>query len=130
MTRITGARALVLDNDALIALARKSLERDGIPTEGMTHGPAPQMIFTVAEGTAIVNNEGVGAIAEGDTIAVYFSDNFQWFPVDLKVADVIETAGTSETIDLADGIRTFGARLDANHANWRSRHTGQVAYPL
>ena len=112
MTRTTGARAHVLNSEALLALAQETLQRDNIPTAGVAHGPTPQMLFTVEEGPAIVNNEGVGAVAEDDLIAVYFTDGFQWFPIDLNLTEVIETTGTSETIDLAEGIRSFGSRLD------------------
>lgn len=89
-------------------------------------GPLPQMILAVARGNpAIVNGEGVGAIAtDEDVIEVYFSNGFIVFPLELTLNDVAH-AVNDDTIDLADGIRTFGGRLDAP-AGARTRAPGHT----
>ncbi|MGO2520130.1 MAG: hypothetical protein ACTH8F_08410 [Microbacterium sp.] len=124
-TRPTGAIARILDADALLAKGRDAYVRtyqDANPAD-LQPGPLPQMILAVDRGNpAIVNGEGVGSIAtEEDLIEVYFSNGFSIFPLELTLTDVAH-AVSDDTIDLADGIRTFGGRLDANHHRWYSRY--------
>ena len=115
-TRPRGASAVVLDPDALLAAARAKF---GGTVHHLTHGPQPQMLIPVNRGeAAVVNGEGVGEIAdESNEIEVYFDYGFQLTTVKLSV-DEIALADTGERIDLADGIRVFGARLNANHRIW------------
>lgn len=120
-TRPTGAIAVVLNPDALLERGRRAyVERypDATP-EGLQHGPLPQMLMAVHRGLpAVVNGEGLGEIATAeDRIEVHFSNGMSWFPLELSLEHV-GYAATDQTIDLADGIRTFGDRLNANHYAW------------
>lgn len=127
MERKTGATATILDSKVLLSAARTVLAAQD-PTLDLSRlscDLAPQMLFTVDDGhAAVVNVEGVGEVAKGDTIGVYFSEGFGVFPVALPV-DAVVAAGTEETIDLAAGIRTFGSRLDSNHHQWWWRYSGR-----
>ena len=129
--RPTGAIARVLDPEALLAAAREVLAEQYPATDQhpaadpaqLTHGQLPQMLFSVDRNeAAIVCGEGTGYIAnDDDTIKVLFSYGFNWIPVRLTLEQVGH-AVTEETIDLADGIRVFGDRLDANHFGWFRRY--------
>lgn len=127
MERMTGATTTILDSEALLSAARTVLtaQDPALDLSRLSSELGPQMLFAVDGGAAaVVNVEGVGEVAEGDTIAVYFTEGFGVFPVALPV-DAVAASATKETIDLADGIRTFGSRLDSNHRRWRSRYSGR-----
>lgn len=124
-TRPTGAIGYVLSSEVLLAKGRDAYVRT-YPTADPSHlrpGPLPQVIIAVDRGTpAIVNSEGVGAIAtEGDVIEVYFSTGHTFFPLELTLSEVAD-AVSEETIDIADSIRSFGDRLNANHHRWHGRY--------
>ena len=124
-TRSVGAIAVKLDANTLLEKARGEFAKQFPDADAalLTHGPLPQMHFAVDRGNAaVVNREGVGAIAdENDTIEVYFSYGTTWVPVVLPLSH-IGYATTHDRIDLAEGIRSFGSRLDANHYRWFSRY--------
>lgn len=127
MERMTGATTTILDSKALLSAARTVLTAQDptLDLSRLSSDLGPQMLFAVEGGAAaVVNVEGVGEVANGDTIAVYFTEGFGVFPVTLPV-DAVAAAGSEETIDLADGIRTFGPRLDGNHRHWRGRYSGR-----
>lgn len=88
------------------------------------HGPLPQMTFTAdGDRVAVVNGEGVGDVStDGATIDVWFTVGAMWDTLPIPLSAIAE-ATEAETIDLADGIRHFGDRLDDNHREWRSRYT-------
>lgn len=115
-TRPRGASAVVLDPETLLAAARAKF---GANIDHLGHGPQPQMLIPVNRGeAAVVNGEGVGEIAdETDEIEVYFAYGFQLTTVKLTLEEIAQ-ADSGERIDLADGIRTFGARLSSNHHIW------------
>lgn len=115
--RNRGAFATILNEDTLVAHANSLLPNDD-PLKFSGFGR--QMLLDTNDGPAVINGEGVGNIPQKDTIAVFLSYGMTLTPVDLPVS-VIEAAKTDEKIDLADGIRVFGARLDANHHEWYSR---------
>ena len=120
-TRPTGAVGIELDRETLLAAGRAQLEAqypDRDPQK-LTDGPLPQMLIPVNRGeVAIVNGEGVGCIAdEHSIIDVYFGHEYDWIKIALTL-DAVNSAATDTTIDLADGIRVFGSRLDVNHYNW------------
>lgn len=123
--RPAGALATVLNAEALLAAACEQLplQYPGSDPAALRHGPLPQMLLTVDLGdAAIVNNEGVGAVAdEHGIIDVWFTYGLELIKIALPLSTIV-TAFTGEEIDLADGIRTFGARLDANHYRWHARH--------
>lgn len=87
-------------------------------------GPLPQMTFTAdGDRVAVVNGEGVGSVStDGSTVDVWFTVGAMWDTLPIPLSAIAEATDT-ETIDLADGIRNFGARLDGNHHEWRARYT-------
>lgn len=124
-SRPTGAIAVKLDAEILLAKARAEFAKQFPEADAaqLSHGPQPQMHFAVDRGNAaVVNGEGVGYVAtENDTIEVYFSYADTWVPVVLPLSH-IGHATTHDRIDLAEGIRTFGSRLDVNHLIWFNRY--------
>lgn len=123
--RQRGAIAFQLEPAALLEAGRAQLaiEHPDSRAELLTNGPLPQMLFAVNRGEiAIVNNEGVGRIADQqDNIEVTFTYGLQYLNLTLSL-EAIAHATTEERIDLADGIRTFGSRLDGNHHRWFNRY--------
>lgn len=122
-----GAIASTLNPEALLAAGRAAYaaEHPGADVAALVeHGPLPQMTFT-ADGdlVAVVNGEGVGAVStDGTAVDVWFDIGGMWGTLPIRLS-VIAEATERETIDLADGIRHFGARLDSNHYGWRDRYT-------
>ena len=127
MERNRGAIAKKLDNNAVLEEARKAFAIAN-PAEDAERlrNIYNHMLFTVNHGEiAVVNTEGTGCIADEDgNIGLYFSYDFLITRVDLKVED-LGGAVTETEIDLADGIRTFGSRLDANHSTWFNKYDGK-----
>ena len=127
MERPTGAVAVKLDADILLARARAAeaarLDDEVFDPATLTHGPRPQMLIAVDHGTAaVINGEGRGEVDKGDNrIDVWFTHEGLWDTIELTLDDLNEAA-TEETIDLADGIRCFGDRLDMNHLTWFGRY--------
>ncbi|WP_146082040.1 hypothetical protein [Pseudoclavibacter sp. Z016] len=125
MERPTGAVAIKLDADILLNRARaaQAARNPRFVPEALTHGPRPQMLIVVDHGTAaVINGEGVGEVEQDfDRIDVWFARYGAWETVPLSLAD-INDAATEETIDLADGIRRFGDRLDMNFFRWFGRY--------
>lgn len=123
--RQQGAIATILDPEALLKIGRANLAttyphaNQGI----LDHGPLPQMMFPVNHGElAVINSEGVGEIAqEDDTIGVTFAYGFQWITIRLTLEE-IGHAATEDKVDIGDGIRTFGDRLDDNYRAWYLRY--------
>jgi|GEM_PF-3775358 len=126
--RPAGAIADTLNPHTLLELGRAALLKahpDAAPN-ALTHGPTPQMLITVEDDAlAVVNGEGVGTVANGDTVEVYFAYGMTYLPLQIPT-EKLRTAITSEMVDLADGIRTFGIRLDVNHGFWLRRYTGRA----
>lgn len=70
---------------------------------------------------AIVNGAGVGAVADvHNIIDIWFFYDDELIMVALHLA-TIANAFTLDEIDIADGIRTCGDQLDANHREWYDR---------
>lgn len=123
--RRPGRFGSVLDPDALLAAGRAAYlaEHPDADPALIAHGPGPQVIFTTDadHAPAVVNGEGLGALADGDTVAVWLTVYATWTAVDVPVRDV-HLATTAEVVDLADSIREGGARLNENHATWCGLH--------
>ncbi|MGA7204500.1 MAG: hypothetical protein WBX27_07735 [Specibacter sp.] len=124
-TRPAGAIGTKLDAEILLAAAREEFAAQYPEADAaqLTHGPLPQMLIAVDRGIGcVVNGEGVGGVADEDgRVEVHFSYGFTWLPVRLTL-EKIGTAAGDERVDLADGIRTFGSRLDVNHSLWFNRY--------
>jgi len=126
-TRQRGAIATVLDPETLLHAGRAALA-DQYPDYDparLEKCLAPQMLLPVDRGeAAVVNTEGVGGISREDgTVNVWFGYRlgFERFPISISL-EALAAAVTEEHIDIADGIRVFGARLDTNHALWFRRY--------
>lgn len=126
-TRPHGATAVVLDLSDHLAQAL-AYAQENQPEEGWTkasfHG-GPYALATAKDGTEyLIDTEGVGFPLDDQPVQfdVFLSTetSFSMFPsvVSSMTREEIHAAATGETVDLADHIRTFGARLDRNHHLW------------
>ena len=119
--RERGAIGYVLDTDKLTEVMRQVTGTDNARPWGR-----PVLVYGQDKSWAVVNTEGVGGKADDyDTPARVWwerelgEDLFEaWINDDLVPFNDIQKCVTDEQVDLADHIRTFGARLDNNHAIW------------
>ena len=119
--RERGATGYVLDSNKLAQAIRDAVKPDASADDF----PPLQSVLVFGEGTkwAIVNYEGVGNFADdydAKPHAYYcYKGGFQIESVPLTWDVVTECRDMTEPpVDLADFIRTFGDRLDNNHAIW------------
>lgn len=117
--RKRGAIATVLDMDVLVRHANEQIAGDESPLRFHAESDR-RMLLETEEGLGVIDGEGVGYDSEGDQITVNLCYGITLTPVDLPLS-IIEEAKTDERIDIADGIRVFGDRLEANHYLWYSR---------
>ncbi|MBP2437874.1 hypothetical protein [Microbacterium amylolyticum] len=124
-TRPRGAIAHIIDPNTLLYIGRTTFAQahPDYDAQALRHGPTPQMLLTVNRGElAVINSEGVGHIADDDdTVEVCFTHSMSIIRVRIDLGK-LAAAVTDETIDIADGIRTFGSRLDDNHHIWFRRY--------
>lgn len=120
-----GYTGQVLNHDALVSKVMRILEVSyGLTEEELTSLVVPEYLLLDA-GThrlAVVRTEGVGtstndgaAVRVGVDLGGMYADYYQ---VELSPR-VLRQLATSEERDLADWVRTFGARLDNNVASWQ-----------
>lgn len=127
--RPLGAIAHIIDGDALTPIARKILaatrpELSPMLIDTVNVEKREQYLIAIEDNRpAVVNDEGVGCFATEGTIGMWVCAAFERILIDVPTDDVV-AATTDETIDLADGIRMFGARLDSNHFQWYTTYTG------
>lgn len=114
--RQRGAIATILDDEVLNRYAN---EKAGGKPPVYQGGIFRQMFLETTQGPAVINSDGVGLTADEGEIIVYLSSAFGIDAVPIPLS-IIEKAKTEERIDLADGIRVFGDRLDSNHYTWFS----------
>lgn len=124
MTRTRGALAHTINHEKLLELGKQAftpLYPDHDPAR-LEHGPLPQMLIVVDDlKHAVVNGEGVGKVEQEDgTVEVAFVYGMSVLNLPINVEDALRLA-SADRIDLADGIRTFGDRLDTNHSIWARR---------
>lgn len=115
--RTRGTTGLKLDPAKLTeALQKAQPEHDLVPFGEL-------LLVTTKEGAAVLCTEGVGWTEHKGLVSVLAKNNeprsFQSFEVELPVEAVTEAA-TDEEVDLADFIRVFGDRLEANFRIWRN----------
>lgn len=129
-TREYGVLVPQLDNERLLELGKR-VAREAYPGEDLAAlqvAHQPQMLVTIPgpglAKTAVVNREGVGHIEKDRTVAVYFTHHYTTFALDLPLEEVQACWDCTTIIDLADGIRTFGARLEVNFYRWHCKATG------
>jgi hypothetical protein len=72
---------------------------------------------------AFINTEGVGSIPNDYNRAevYYFSNAYGMMNVIEVGRQVLEGMATEQTHDLAEWVRTFGARLDSNVSLWQRK---------
>lgn len=116
--RQRGTIVTVLDQDILVRYANEHFTDD--TNLKFRPGFARQMLLLTEDGPAVINTEGLGYVLAGDAVAVILEYGMSLTDVDVPL-DLIEAAKTDEHIDLADGIRIFGDRLDQNHDLWCAR---------
>ena len=86
----------------------------------------PMAVVQTKDGIATICSEGVGwKMSEiGElTIQIYNSDGFISY-VDAPAVFVIGALTSGTEVELADFIRTFGARLDNNFHIWKNQIEG------
>lgn len=108
--RPRGATGLRLNREKLTELVGRELAY------------ADNVLIKVSEGYAVVNTEGVGMAERDRTVGVYCLGAFEYVIVHVDVDELAQL--TEDEVDLADFIRTFGGRLNANHYTWFRRVTG------
>lgn len=123
----TNIEITVLDLSALEVEAFKQLPKEEYPKATRCRvGSKPHGIVETPKGVYALCNEGVGngPITDDDKyeIDLYAEyDGGGWcMPVmSAKVnAEELKKLATAEKVNLADFIRQFGARLEANYHNW------------
>jgi hypothetical protein len=125
--RITGITARILDQGKLADAIADELVRVG--ETSVDRAKIEPMDAVVLEGRAggsfaVVNDEGVGGYETNDHVRVWFYYGVNGLYIhDTMVpsSDVLDAVTTDE-VDLAEFIRTFGDRLDTNHSIWASWH--------
>jgi hypothetical protein len=119
--RQRGATGYVLDTDKLTKALRRVT---GIDTAQIWGNPV--LVYGEDKSWAVVNTEGVGGTADDydKPARVWFDRETPEGYISVQLEDelvpfnVIQECVTGEQVDLADHVRTFGARLDNNHAIW------------
>src|SRR5699024_1817449 len=128
--RPRGAIAHRLDSVKLVEAAREVLRvsrskysPDHIEAILESHNADHVLVAVSDNKAAVLHSEGVGTKETDGTVGVFIETGLQVDRVDIPV-DRIVAAMTCETVDLADAIRVFGARLDSNHLQWFTAYTG------
>ena len=129
--RITGINATPLDQDKLADAIADALVKAGETSVNRAKiEPMDAVVVWSQTGPAIavVNDEGVGGYESEDQVRVWFTygkEGMFYHDVLVPVADILGASEMPEEVDLADFIRTFGARLDSNHEIWARWALGQ-----
>jgi hypothetical protein len=120
MSRPRGVIVRRLNPDALLAEIKAVMPEEHRPR---IYGEELFLLET-PDLFAVIGTEGVGHFStDGETCRVLFTwDGMQYDTAELRIAH-IRLCETSGEVDLADAIRTFGSRLDANHHEWYRRAT-------
>jgi hypothetical protein len=119
--RERGATGYVLDTDKLTKALRRITGVENAQAWGN-----PVLVYGEGESWAVVNTEGVGGVADNydKPARVWWDRDLGDGYFDARLGDDlvpfndIQSCVTGESADLADHVRTFGARLDNNHAIW------------
>jgi hypothetical protein len=119
--RQRGALGYVLDTDKLTKVLRQVTGVENAQAWGN-----PVLVYGEGESWAVVNTEGVGGVADNydKPARVWWDRNLEEPYFDARLGDDlvpfndIQSCVTGESVDLADHIRTFGSRLENNHAIW------------
>lgn len=125
--RIIGITAHLLDNSKLADAIADEIVRSGETSVDRTKVyPMDAVVLRSQTGEtfAVINDEGVGGFETEDHVRVWFNYGKHGLYIHdalIPSSDVLD-AVTSEAVDLADFIRTFGDRLDANHYTWANWH--------
>lgn len=85
----------------------------------------PNYLLNTKGGLAVVGTEGVGYYETPEGIKAHFSYFASHTPFVIPTKDIL-AARTGKTADLADVIRTFGDRLEANFSHWLNGYIGRA----
>lgn len=128
--RPLGAIAHRLDSAKLVEAAREVLRSSSskyspahIEAIRESHNADHVLVAVDNNRAAVINSKGVGTKEADGTVGIFVDTGFQVERVDIPVGK-IATAMTRQTVDLADAIRIFGARLDSNHHQWFTAYAG------
>ena len=132
--RPRGVMLTVLDLTGVVEGAQKMLP-DGETAElahqpyAAAHGPSGELIVVCHEGVGWIVGDGEDQEDLEVPIHVRTPTGFSIFPRYMAHLDraEVEVLMTGELVDLADLIRTFGARLEANFWLWHRRLVGVTA---
>ena len=122
--RITGINAKRLDQDKLADAIADALVSEGETSVNRSKIEPMDAVVVWSQASiaiAVINDEGVGGYETEDLVRVWFTygkEGMFYHDVLVPVNDILEAREMSEEVDLADFIRTFGARLDSNHELW------------
>lgn len=122
--RTRGVMACKLDDRKLADLIADARIEAGEPIiEPKDINPEPAVLALNAEGDAfaLINSEGVGGFQSDGCLRAYYTiGRYGAMIHSVRVpVEAIEDIDTDhDQVDLADFIRTFGARLDNNHQIW------------
>lgn len=117
--RQRGKVGLVLDNDILLEATLKQIA-SAQDRAWATLAFDLNVLYVTERGLAIVTSEGVGHIEEGGTIKVEVALGGFLVSVKVPVEDA-RRAATTTGADLADVVRSFGARLENNFWIWHAQ---------
>lgn len=110
MPRTRGVTVELLDHDKLTeACKTHGLARPSLTGNALLRNTTGEAVVLSYEGVA--GKESRPGMAVVDTM----SHDWEYLPI-----EAVEACRTGETEDLADFIRTFGDRLNANHWHWHS----------
>lgn len=124
-TRTRGITGCVIDSAKLAKLIASQLIENGARPEVTTDIYPEDCILVLSDSGAefaLINTEGVGTYSDGiQSLTAWYTRGVYGtvlYSISLPFRAVEALDTDHETVDLADHIRTFGARLDSNHQGW------------
>lgn len=120
MARPTGYPVKIINPEVLQnGLSMYGLIRDGVKV-------LPIAVVKTKNGLATVCSEGVGWEENqyGELVIEVWVDNYMRDYIDVPKAFVIGALTDGTEVELADFIRTFGARLENNFHTWKNQIEG------
>ena len=122
--RVRGIMACKLDDRNLADLiADARIEAGETIIDPSSIDPEPAVLALNASGDefALINSEGVGSWSDDGYLLVHYTIGHYGMvihSVKVPLSQIEDLDTEHDQVDLADFIRTFGARLDNNHQIW------------
>lgn len=114
MERIKGVRARKISAQKV----KKVFDQNNIEVPSEAKIANGQMFLQNSRTSAVIMSEGVGQLEKNGMLPVYV--NFFGYEPVMLPTQLVAQCITTETIDIADGIRTHNDRLYQNWYNWYS----------